>query len=45
MGLAYAGLGNDEEASSMLQRAEELNVLNNMNQALVLSKTRVKKDI
>ncbi len=43
MGLAYEGLGMRDEAATMIQRAEELNVLNSMNQALVLSKTKFRK--
>lgn len=45
MGLAYEALGMSSEANILIQRAEELNVLNSMNQALVLSKTRFKKEL
>ena len=40
IGLAYAGLGEAEKAASFMLQAEELNVLNSIDQALVLSKTR-----
>lgn len=40
IGQAYAGLGNTEMAEGMKLRAAELNVLNSMDQALVLKKTR-----
>ncbi len=43
IGLALEGQGKQVEADIMKQRAAELNVLNNMNQAFVLSKTRFKK--
>ena len=42
IGLAYEGMGEKDRAVMMMQRAEELNVLNSMDQALVLSKTRHK---
>lgn len=40
MGVAYDGLGDHEQATLMMRRARELNVLNNYDQAIVLSKTR-----
>jgi len=43
LGQAYTGAGREQDAANMIQRASELNVLNNMNQALVLSKTKFKK--
>ncbi|NQV16486.1 tetratricopeptide repeat protein [bacterium] len=45
MGIAYDGLGNHKQAAVMMQRAEELNVLNNFDQAIVLSKTRIKAEV
>ncbi len=44
LGLAYKGLGQEEDAEIMIQRASELNILNNLNQALVLSKTKFKPE-
>ncbi|MCF7823214.1 MAG: tetratricopeptide repeat protein [Candidatus Marinimicrobia bacterium] len=40
IGLAYEGLGDSEMARAMFQRARELNILNSMDQAWVLWKTR-----
>jgi tetratricopeptide (TPR) repeat protein len=40
IGQAYEGLGEAEQAASFMLQAEELNVLNSMDQALVLSKTK-----
>ena len=40
IGQAYEGLGDAEKATSFKLQAEELNVLNSMDQALVLSKTK-----
>ncbi len=40
IGQAYDGLGDHEKAASYTLRAEELNVLNSMDQAVVLSKTK-----
>jgi len=40
IGLAYEGLGNTEEADSYKRQARELNVLNSMDQAIVLSRTK-----
>ncbi len=42
IGIAYEGLGETAESANYLLRAEELNVLNSLDQALVLSKTRFK---
>ncbi len=44
MGQAYEGLGDTEQAASFMLRAEELNVLNSMDQVLVLSKTKFAKN-
>lgn len=43
IGMSFEGLGNSDEAASYLLRAEELNILNSLDQAIVLSKTRFKK--
>jgi tetratricopeptide (TPR) repeat protein len=43
IGQAYAGLGEHEKAASYKLQAEELNVLNSMDQAIVLSKTKFLK--
>lgn len=40
IGLAYEGLGEAEKAARFKLQAKELNVLNSMDQALVLSKTK-----
>ncbi|MCF7826925.1 MAG: tetratricopeptide repeat protein [Candidatus Marinimicrobia bacterium] len=40
IGEAYAGLGDNERAATYKLRAAELNVLNSMDQAIVLSKTK-----
>ena len=44
IGKAYQGLERHENAATYLLRAEELNVLNSMDQAIVLSKTKFAKD-
>lgn len=43
IGLAYEGLGNSDEAYVFFQRAQELNVLNSMDQAFVLSTAKSAK--
>ncbi len=43
IGQAYAALGELEKATSYKLQAEELNVLNSMDQAIVLSKTKFAK--
>lgn len=43
IGMAYEALGDLEKATSYKQRAAELNVLNSMDQAIVLSKTKFLK--
>jgi tetratricopeptide (TPR) repeat protein len=43
IGQAYDALGENEKAASYILRAEELNVLNSMDQAVVLSKTKFLK--
>ncbi len=42
IGQAYFGLGQDDQGTLYMQRAEELNALNSFDQAIVLSKTRNK---
>lgn len=44
IGEAYEALGDTERATSYKQQAAELNVLNSMDQAIVLSKTKFLKD-
>ena len=44
IGQAYEGLGDIERAASFKSQAEELNVLNSMDQALVLSKTKFSRE-
>ncbi|MBC8376011.1 MAG: tetratricopeptide repeat protein [FCB group bacterium] len=44
IGQAYEGLGETEQAARFKLQAKELNVLNSMDQALVLSKTKFSKN-
>ena len=44
IGQAYAGLGEKEKEANYKLQAEELNILNSMNQAIVLSKTKFSKN-
>ena len=44
IGLAHEALGNLEQAANFKLQAEELNVLNSMDQAIVLSKTKFAKE-
>ncbi|NQV50989.1 MAG: tetratricopeptide repeat protein [Candidatus Marinimicrobia bacterium] len=43
IGQAYFGLGQDDQGTLFMQRAEELNALNSFDQSIVLSKTRKKQ--